>query len=329
MVKNIFGQDFTYPITNSSIIIDYLDELTLQYAQWCQRKNGKYYAIPDGLQCRKGSPVPEPKRNLPVSAKPTGNDPRSIALANSPRYDKTPGSSTKLPRKSEDEYREIAKEIVDKNPSLEKRVKDFTSGKTEKVPLPVLYEIQGFNAKPELVAKTKDLLDRQDVLKKDNGETILFYRGSSRQRTEQFLGIGEDGNVHGAGKGIFGNGTYASATSKSWDGDDRKARNTAREYATSMKDGENLGEKIVTFALRSDAKILDFNMDYEFDDWIESVIPRAEKATGLTFSSPGEAAAALGIHAYKVPGGSSGSSSEDFWVILNRGAVIASVEDFE
>jgi hypothetical protein len=315
---------------NNSTIIDYLDELTLQYAQWCQRtKDGSYYAIADGLQCRQGKPVPEPKRSIPISAKPISNDPKSKALANSPKYDKTPGSSTKLPRKSEDEYREIAKEIVAKNPNLEKGVREFVSGKTDEVPLSVLYGVQGFNAKPELVARTRDLLDRQDVLKKDNGETLLFFRGSSLARTEQLLGIGEDGNVHGAGKGMFGNGTYASATNKGWDGDDSKARGTAREYATSIKDGNNMGEKVATFALRSDAKILDFDTDFEFDDWFENVISRAERATGLTFSEPGEAAAALGIHAYKVPGGSTGSIKEDYWVILNRGAIIASVEEFE
>jgi serine/threonine protein kinase len=42
---------------NSRNIVNYLDYLTYQYAQWCQRSNGSFYAIADGLQCRKGKPV--------------------------------------------------------------------------------------------------------------------------------------------------------------------------------------------------------------------------------------------------------------------------------
>lgn len=101
-------------MSNTPTIISYLDELTLQYAQWCQRtKDGSYYAIADGLQCRQGKPVPDPISKPSVSAKPISNDPRSVALATSPKYVQTPGSSSKLPRKSEDEYRKIAEEIVE------------------------------------------------------------------------------------------------------------------------------------------------------------------------------------------------------------------------
>jgi len=303
-------------------IVDYLDQLTYEYSQLCQRSSdGTIYGIAEGKQCRKGKPI---------SANPIQEvNSREASLRSSPKYRETPGSSTKIPRKSEEYYREVAKELVSREPGLARGAQDFISGKSEEVPLSVLYAVQGFNAKPELVATTKDLMKRNDVLKKDNGETILFYRGSSADRTDQLLGVGEMGDVHGAGKGMFGNGTYASATNKGWDGDDKKARDTAISYARSVKDGRNLDEKVATFALRSDANILDFDTDYDFDDWFESVIPKAERATGLTFNDVGQAAAALGIHAYKIPGADSGTIREDYWVILNRGAIIATVEELE
>jgi hypothetical protein len=50
---------------------------------------------------------------------------------------------------------------------------------------------------------------------------------------------------------------------------------------------------------------------------------KAEEKTGRHYNDVGEAAAALGIHAYHVP--QTDTQGEDYWVILNRGAVIAAV----
>ena len=62
----------------------------------------------------------------------------------------------------------------------------------------------------------------------------------------------------------------------------------------------------------------DMRCDRRFPD---DVRDRAEKATGYRFDDVGEAAAALGIHAYQVP-----QQGEDFFVILNRGAVVAAMD---
>lgn len=56
----------------SKEIVNYLDELTYQYAQWCKRpKDGSYYAIADGKQCRQGVPVNySPEEKAKASNKP-------------------------------------------------------------------------------------------------------------------------------------------------------------------------------------------------------------------------------------------------------------------
>jgi len=193
-----------------------------------------------------------------------------------------------------------------------------------------LDELTYQNNRPELVPTVKDLKERKDLLKKDNGENIIFYRGSNDAFTSQFLGVGEQGNIHGAGKGIYGNGTYAAATNKKWDKEETEAKGTAIAYALlGSSDPEGIKGQIVTFGLRADANIVDIDGQQSFWQWQNDIVKQARQATGIYITDVGHAAAAMGIHAYKVKGGNTGSQEEDYWVILNRGAVVATIEEFE
>ena len=95
-------------------------------------------------------------------------------------------------------------------------------------------------------------------------------------------------------------------------------------------------ERVTAFGFKKDARVVTWkqkDMDIwegasrEWTEWEEMIHERAGKLTGLTFDTTGEAAAALGIDAYQVPnaGGIEGLD-EDYWVILNRGALVVSDE---
>lgn len=50
-------------------IQEYLDQLTWEYAQLCQRKDGSIYGIADGKKCRKGSPISRDQLKQAILAK--------------------------------------------------------------------------------------------------------------------------------------------------------------------------------------------------------------------------------------------------------------------
>jgi hypothetical protein len=253
---------------------------------------------------------------------------REDALESSPKYGETPGSREPIKGKSYKDFVEIANELL-KDPYYQRDslVRAFAEGDSKNVPLAVLYREQGFNNRPELVPSVKDLKARGDLMKKDNGENIIFYRGADDDSTNQFLGIGERGNIHRAGRGNYGNGTYAAASNKGWGGEDAEARGTAEMYAPG--ESEQKKKQIVSFGLRADANIVDLDSQEDFWDWQDNIILQARQATGLDIQDYGHAAAALGIHAYKIKGGNRRSEQQDYWVILNRGAVVASTEEYE
>jgi hypothetical protein len=281
------------------------------------------------------------QRNTP------GRDPKTyeVALKESPKYDKTPGSTKPIPKPKEADVAALERERVrlskafDKEKDPEKQLKlsnqllDVGSqlyaakeGKTPVNPsLAKIYELQGYNAKPELVATANDLRRRTDIKTNSDGSPRILYRGvTTEEFADQFKGAGKDGDVHYAGRGIFGNGTYAAAPAQSNPGGTQGAPiKTARAYTGAA---ENASIKVTAFALRKDANVVEFKGDESerfkaFDQWYDSVIPRAEKETGYKYKDIGEAAAALGIHAYTVP-----QRGEDYIVVLNRGAVIAAMD---
>jgi hypothetical protein len=237
-----------------------------------------------------------------------GRDPKTYeaALRESPKYDKTPGSSSPIPKR------------VPKD-----------SGETElpwSPSLKSLYEKQGFNAKPELVATVDDLRKRKDIVTNSDGSPRIFYRGVTiGEFADQFKGLGSEGGSHYPGKGMFGNGSYAAAPS--YNDPEATAGNVigiAKAYAGERN---NLSSKVTAFALRKDANVVEFNgktTEERMEQhmwWGEETVRDAEKKTGYRFTDLGEAAAALGIHAFTVP-----QRDGDYLVPLNRGAIIAAMD---
>lgn len=60
----------------------------------------------------------------------------------------------------------------------------------------------------------------------------------------------------------------------------------------------------------------------KYNLWASDIVAEARSKLGYEFHDVGEAAAALGIHAYRVPAG----NDEDYWVILNRGALVVAMD---
>jgi len=193
-----------------------------------------------------------------------------------------------------------------------------------------IYKAQGFNDKPVLVATRADLESRDDILKQPGtNKPIIMYRGvTTPEFTDQFKGLGKDGDTHYPGEGIYGNGTYAAATAPGARSSlaEQIPQGTARSYAGS---GGKVDQRVTAFAFRNDANVKDFgegSMDERFNrfsDWRLEVLKGARDKYGVEFNDVGHAAAALGYHAYRVPMSDQG---EDYFVILNRGALITALD---
>jgi hypothetical protein len=268
-------------------------------------------------------------------------------LKKSPKYDKTPGSKSpvKKPSGSEDqslaeiqerlfkrmreastqaEKLEISREILD----VTRRLEDVGPGRNPRSPgLTRIYAEQGFNSRPELVGTVADLQARRDIRTNPDGSPMILYRGvSSAAFADQFRGLGKDGAVHYPGRGMFGNGSYAATENTLGPGTAIGAIDTARDYAGTHR---GIGKRVVPFAIRADANVVEFSGDSnetrsrQFKEWQIRTLKEAEEKTGYEFEDLGEAAAALGIHAYRVP---RLYPAEDYYVILNRGAIIAAID---
>jgi len=220
-------------------------------------------------------------------------------------------------------------------------------------PLGYVYERQGFNARPTRVKTFKELESSKELLKGADGKNLILYRGvGSKEYADQFKGIGPDGGMHYPGTGNYGRGTYAASRNFYTSGalskkGSERAFYTARSYATykdfSIKD-VNKGniprqvarERITAMGLKKDAKVLLWKRgkdivegaDSDWLDWTEWIQKEATRKTGLVYGSEGEAVAALGYDAYQVPGVGHADGYEDFWVILNRGALVVSDDPF-
>lgn len=289
----------------------------------------------------------ETERNLRKGTVGKTVDPKTYeaAVKSSPKYDRVPGSSKPLSKpnpkdieslsqiqtrlfkkmdeaKSQEEKLRISNEILD----VTRRLQNATAGTPLNPSLKDIYKEQGFNAKPELVGTVSDLKSRKDIKTHPDGSPMILYRGvSTKEFADQFRGLGPGGDTHFAGRGIHGNGTYAATASDlNPRGSGGAAIKTAKAYSGEAKD---LNQRVTAFALRSDANVVTFRgkdpaeRDRAWDKWFDETLERARQETGYRFTDIGEAAAALGIHAYQVP-----QRGEDFFVVLNRGAVIAAID---
>jgi hypothetical protein len=270
-------------------------------------------------------------------------------VEDSPKYNETPGSTKPIRKLSSEE---IAKELRKAENDFVARAQDFDKkGKTFEAglerqraidasrsadqfergfstnpPLELLYKMQGYNARPEVVPSRRDLEGREDLVKGQDGKALVLWRGvTSVEFSDQFKGAGPRGDVHYPGQGIYGNGTYAASHSP----DTTNKRSAFKEAVSYAGWGdEDKDRRMTAFGIRKDANIVQFEgKDWvergsKFDSWKKETIKKAEEETGRSFHDIGEASAALGIHAYRVPQG----REEDFWVILNRGALVVAAD---
>jgi hypothetical protein len=290
----------------------------------------------------------EKERALREKTKRQASPEVAKAVSESPKYDKTPGSTKPIPKPKEvdvaalmKQRNKLSKELDDeKDPEKALKISqelldvgsriyraEAGAGAPDSPGLRQIYEQQGFNSKPELVATASDLRKRKDLMKGSDGNPVILYRGvSTTEFADQFKGRGPEGETHYPGRGIFGNGSYAAAASDASPQTSAAAPiKTAKAYAG---DQTNLSTKITAFALRKDANVATFpgkeqsQREIAYDQWYDETIDRAQKETGYRYRDVGEAAAALGYHAYQVPQ----RSGEDFYVVLNRGAVVAAMD---
>lgn len=265
-----------------------------------------------------------------------------LLLDNSPKHKTTPGSRGAMPELDKDkeikfltsELKKLDDKLKNLTPSSEEWMKvrqqriavnanrdmAIKYGVYVSPTLNRIYELQGYNAKPELVASRSDLGSRDDIIKHSDGRPLILYRGlSSEYNSDQLKG----GDLHYPGRGVYGDGTYAASapfSASSPEKGDKRAIDTAIEYAGGTYYKNNLNGKVTAFALRSDSVIVRNDTEQDFEKWSMKITKEASDKLSYMITDPGHAAAALGIHAYNIPMG-----REDYWVVLNRGAMIAAV----
>ena len=180
------------------------------------------------------------------------------------------------------------------------------------------------------------------------------FKGVGKKASEHYAGNGIYGNgTYAAARNINGPKSIvnkanndALAIAKQYAGEDPEFNIKLSEAQTQ--------KRVTAFALRKDANIKTWKAGSSvkttrksqfhagpdgdwytenFLTWRKETIAKAEKLTGLKYDSVGEAATALGIDAYQIPlpltemdevTGVITRSTMDYWVILNRSAIIVS-----
>ena len=229
--------------------------------------------------------------------------------------------------------------------------------------LDYIYWRQGFTKKPVRVKNVKELKARKDLYQGADGENLLVYRGVSNDKwSDQFKGKGSQGDLYFAGEGIYGNGSYAASRSihstkatlaKGNQNALTLAKNYTEPYGSKITDAQK-EIRTTVFGIKKDANIKTWKKgvstkklnpkephafpdsewyETEFKQWQKDIKKEAEELTGLTYDTTGEAAAALGIDAYQIPlpllddakgAGNYVHYNLDYWVILNRNAIVVS-----
>ena len=229
--------------------------------------------------------------------------------------------------------------------------------------LDYIYWRQGFTKKPVRVKNVKELKARKDLYQAADGENLLVYRGVSNDKwSDQFKGKGKQGDLYFAGEGIYGNGSYAASRSihstkatlaKGNENALTLAKNYTEPYGSKITDAQK-EIRTTAFGIKKGANIKTWKKgvstkklnpkephafpdsewyETEFKQWQKDIKKEAEELTGLTYDSTGEAAAALGIDAYQIPLPLLDEAKEagqyihynlDYWVILNRNAIVVS-----
>lgn len=272
-------------------------------------------------------------------------------LDNSPKYSQTPGSRGPLPRLTqEEEVKRLEREMevvksriralgepVDNREraelallqkegmSLGRNLSNAKKGDPIVPELSSIYSRQGYNARPQVVAKASDLETMPGLMNGPDGKRIVAYRGvTSAEYSLQFKGGGPGGDVHFPGRGVFGNGSYAASAPVNEPPSKGDTPQKIASNYTDLWEGGNtdLRRQVTAFAFREDARVKTFKTEKEYDSWRVKTYAEAAEKTGYPFSDIGAAAAALGYHAYSVPV----LQSADYWVVLNRGAIVVAAD---
>ena len=222
-----------------------------------------------------------------------------------------------------------------------------------------LYWKQGFNKKPDRVKNVQALKDRTDLVKGADGENLLVYRGVSNDKwSDEFKGIGKTGDHYYVGNGIYGNGSYAASrnihgTKAMVKQGNKNAYDLAENYTSSYGSTVTAAEKkkrITAFGIKKGANLKTWEKGAStknlkgahafpdsdwyrqtFKKWEDETIAKATKLTGYKVNTVGEACTILGIDGYQVPlplvdevGDKLVHWNMDYWVILNRSAIVVS-----
>ena len=218
-----------------------------------------------------------------------------------------------------------------------------------------LFWKQGFNKRPDRVKNVKALKDRTDLVKGADGENILVYRGVSDNKwSDEFKGIGKTGDYYYEGNGIYGNGSYAASrnihgTKAMVKQGNQNAFDLAENY-TEATTTVNKNKRITAFGIKKGANLKTWDKGAStknlkgahafpdsdwyrttFKNWENETIAKATKLTGYKVNTVGEACTILGIDGYQVPlplvdevGDKLVHWNLDYWVILNRSAIVVS-----
>ena len=218
-----------------------------------------------------------------------------------------------------------------------------------------LFWKQGFNKRPDRVKNVQVLKDRKDLVKGADGENLLVYRGVSNNKwSDEFKGIGKTGDYYYQGNGIYGNGTYAASRNihgtKAMVKQGNKNAYVVAENYTNTTNAADKKKRITAFGIKKDANLKTWKegvstkglthphafpeSDWYYDTfnkWKEETIAEATKLTGYKVNTVGEACTILGIDGYQVPlplvdevGDKLVHWNLDYWVILNRSAIVVS-----
>ena len=180
------------------------------------------------------------------------------------------------------------------------------------------------------------------------------FKGVGKKVSDHYAGEGIYGNgtyaaarnIHGPKSIVNKANNDALAIAKEYAGEDP-------EFNIKLSKGQ-INKRVTAFALRKDANVKTWKAGSSvkttrksqfhagpdgdwytenFLTWRKETIAKAEKLTGLKYDSVGEAATALGIDAYQIPlpltemdevTGVITRRTMDYWVILNRSAIIVS-----
>ncbi len=218
-----------------------------------------------------------------------------------------------------------------------------------------LFWKQGFNKRPDRVKNVQALKDRKDLVKGADGENLLVYRGVSNNKwSDEFKGVGKTGDYYYKGDGIYGNGSYAASrnihgTKTMVKQGNQNAFDLADNYTNATTTADK-NKRITAFGIKKDANLKtwdkgastknlkgahafpDSDWYYNtFNSWKDETIAKATKLTGYKVNTVGEACTILGIDGYQVPlplvdevGDKLVHWNLDYWVILNRSAIVVS-----